>query len=311
MTVVCSPTATAALYATGGPAAQGHVDLICFKLDAMHAAQLAQEAAVRPRAPSHSCAPSPAPRDALARPSARCFLTPKFLSHPPDPNRQLSAPCARSQDEAERREREGAQAEEEGGAAGGHAASSDDEEGEGGADSRAARAERIRRARELGGGFGGYHPDVGPEVTAACHFPPSTISPPPAPAPSPPLAHARSGAARRLLIARPALSRPRPASRCRPRGRRRQVRLDGDTFFRINESAMAATLAAGSVIELTSRVVMGELRNALAITRPPGHHCEEANASGFCLLNNVALAARVAQERHGLRCGVPREREAR
>jgi len=80
-----------------------------------------------------------------------------------------------------------------------------------------------------------------------------------------------------------------------------EVRLDGDTFFTIRESAMAASLAAGSVIELTSRVVTGELRNALAITRPPGHHCEEANANGFCLLNNVALAARVAQQRHGLK----------
>lgn len=82
------------------------------------------------------------------------------------------------------------------------------------------------------------------------------------------LAHAHTHAHTRLLARSVAVLPPPP----------RQVRLDGDTFFTIRESAAAASIAAGSVVELASRVVMGELRNALAVTRPPGHHCEEVRA---------------------------------
>jgi len=44
----------------------------------------------------------------------------------------------------------------------------------------------------------------------------------------------------------------------------------------------------------------GELNNAFALIRPPGHHAERAQAMGFCLFNNVAVAARYAQEHLGL-----------
>jgi acetoin utilization deacetylase AcuC-like enzyme len=40
-------------------------------------------------------------------------------------------------------------------------------------------------------------------------------------------------------------------------------------------------------------------RNAFVATRPPGHHAEKATAMGFCLFNNVAVAARYAQKKHG------------
>ena len=48
-------------------------------------------------------------------------------------------------------------------------------------------------------------------------------------------------------------------------------------------------------MDLTLGVLRGELRNGLALLRPPGHHAEADRAMGFCLFNNVAVAARAAQ----------------
>ncbi|EEF47766.1 histone deacetylase 5 [Ricinus communis] len=56
-------------------------------------------------------------------------------------------------------------------------------------------------------------------------------------------------------------------------------------------SSEAAYLAAGSVVEVAERVAKGELDSAAAIVRPPGHHAEHDKAMGFCLFNNVAVAA--------------------
>ncbi|XP_059641300.1 histone deacetylase 5-like [Cornus florida] len=56
-------------------------------------------------------------------------------------------------------------------------------------------------------------------------------------------------------------------------------------------SSEAAYLAAGSVIEASEKVAKGELNSAFAIVRPPGHHAEEDEPMGFCLHNNVAIAA--------------------
>ncbi len=72
------------------------------------------------------------------------------------------------------------------------------------------------------------------------------------------------------------------------------TQLDPDTYA-CRESAAAARLAAGSLIELTLRIWRGELGNGLALLRPPGHHAEADRAMGFCLFNNVAVAARAAQ----------------
>jgi acetoin utilization deacetylase AcuC-like enzyme len=57
------------------------------------------------------------------------------------------------------------------------------------------------------------------------------------------------------------------------------------------ESARIARLAAGSLTVLCAEVAAGRLGGGLAIVRPPGHHAERDLAMGFCLFNNVAVAA--------------------
>jgi acetoin utilization deacetylase AcuC-like enzyme len=71
--------------------------------------------------------------------------------------------------------------------------------------------------------------------------------------------------------------------------------LDPDTYA-CRDSNAAALLAAGGLVDLTLAVVQGRLANGLALLRPPGHHAEADRAMGFCLFNNVALAARAVQD---------------
>src|SRR5262249_60275870 len=72
------------------------------------------------------------------------------------------------------------------------------------------------------------------------------------------------------------------------------TQLDPDTYAG-PDSAAAARLAAGALIDLTLAVSRGELSGGLALLRPPGHHAEGDQAMGFCLFNNVAVAARAAR----------------
>jgi acetoin utilization deacetylase AcuC-like enzyme len=58
-----------------------------------------------------------------------------------------------------------------------------------------------------------------------------------------------------------------------------------------------ALLAAGGVITCARAVIDGDVKNAFAIVRPPGHHAEPDRAMGFCIFNNVAIGARYAIER--------------
>ncbi len=69
--------------------------------------------------------------------------------------------------------------------------------------------------------------------------------------------------------------------------------VESDTALS-SESFRVACSAAGAVVDATRRVVAGEDRHALCLVRPPGHHAVEVSAMGFCLFNNIAVAARVA-----------------
>jgi acetoin utilization deacetylase AcuC-like enzyme len=71
--------------------------------------------------------------------------------------------------------------------------------------------------------------------------------------------------------------------------------LDPDTHA-CAASYEAAVLAAGGVCRAVAMVHSGDLDNAFALVRPPGHHAEKAQAKGFCLFNNLAVGARYAQE---------------
>jgi acetoin utilization deacetylase AcuC-like enzyme len=75
--------------------------------------------------------------------------------------------------------------------------------------------------------------------------------------------------------------------------------LDMDTYVAAGSYA-AALQAAGGLIDLTAAVLEGRLDNGFALLRPPGHHALRNRGMGFCLFNNVALAAYAALETHGL-----------
>ena len=74
--------------------------------------------------------------------------------------------------------------------------------------------------------------------------------------------------------------------------------LDPDTFASPG-SFDAALLAAGGLLEAVDRVADGEVQQAFAIVRPPGHHAEASHAMGFCLFNNVGVAAEHLIQKHG------------
>jgi acetoin utilization deacetylase AcuC-like enzyme len=69
--------------------------------------------------------------------------------------------------------------------------------------------------------------------------------------------------------------------------------LDQDTYVG-TRSYDAARTAAGGVIEATKAVFEGRVQNAFALVRPPGHHATRERGMGFCIFNNIALAARYA-----------------
>ncbi|KAF9967665.1 Histone deacetylase hda1 [Mortierella alpina] len=74
-----------------------------------------------------------------------------------------------------------------------------------------------------------------------------------------------------------------------------------NSIYLNNSSAFCARLSCGSLIELCRAVALGQVLNGVAIIRPPGHHAEPDEAGGFCLYNNVAIAARYLQKNHGLK----------
>ena len=75
--------------------------------------------------------------------------------------------------------------------------------------------------------------------------------------------------------------------------------LDPDTYVSA-ESLTVARLAAGGAIDLCRAVARGDFDSGLAAVRPPGHHAESDRSMGFCLFNNVAIAARALQAEDGV-----------
>lgn len=77
------------------------------------------------------------------------------------------------------------------------------------------------------------------------------------------------------------------------------VHLDGDTAMNPH-SLEAALHAAGAAVLAVDLVMSGRAENAFCNIRPPGHHAGRSSAAGFCIFNNVAVAAAHALEHHGL-----------
>lgn len=80
----------------------------------------------------------------------------------------------------------------------------------------------------------------------------------------------------------------------------REVQLDADTAASPG-SWEAARLAVGGLLNSVDAVFDGRASNAFAFVRPPGHHAERDRAMGFCLFNNVAIAAEYALREKGCR----------
>ena len=80
----------------------------------------------------------------------------------------------------------------------------------------------------------------------------------------------------------------------------RYAQIDPDTA--LNEHTWNAVMrASGAVLSATDCVMAGEMENAFCAVRPPGHHACHDRSMGFCVFNQVAVAARHALERHGLK----------
>lgn len=75
-----------------------------------------------------------------------------------------------------------------------------------------------------------------------------------------------------------------------------------DSIYFNSLTFASSLLSAGGAIETCLAVAQRKVKNAIAVIRPPGHHAEHDTAMGFCLFNNVSVAARVCQKRLGEAC---------
>ena len=119
----------------------------------------------------------------------------------------------------------------------------------------------------------------------------------------------RTGLKDRLLAIAPRMAGNEEVLACHTESYLRTVRRDvasgadalstGDTAVG-PRSFEAALYAAGGVLEAVDAVFASRAKNAFCVVRPPGHHATPDRGMGFCIFNNVALAARYAQRKHGI-----------
>lgn len=86
--------------------------------------------------------------------------------------------------------------------------------------------------------------------------------------------------------------------------RNKNLQEEGDRYNSIyfhETTFKCATLAVGSVIEVVDNVLNGNYQKGICVVRPPGHHAENDFPHGFCIFNNVALAAKHALVNQGLK----------
>ncbi len=74
---------------------------------------------------------------------------------------------------------------------------------------------------------------------------------------------------------------------------------DRDTYL-MEHSFYIAELAAGGCLELTDRVMGGDVDYGFAIIRPPGHHAEPGRGMGFCIFNNISITAQYLRRKYHL-----------
>uniref|UniRef100_A0A8C8RUC0 Histone deacetylase 10 n=1 Tax=Pelusios castaneus TaxID=367368 RepID=A0A8C8RUC0_9SAUR len=80
----------------------------------------------------------------------------------------------------------------------------------------------------------------------------------------------------------------------------RRVSKNYDAVYFHPNSYRCAKLAVGATLQLVDSVMSGKVLNGMALVRPPGHHSQRNAANGFCVFNNVAIAAQYAKRRYGL-----------
>ncbi|XP_063218931.1 histone deacetylase 6 isoform X1 [Bacillus rossius redtenbacheri] len=80
-----------------------------------------------------------------------------------------------------------------------------------------------------------------------------------------------------------------------------RVADDYESVYLCPYSVDSARAAAGAVLQVTDGVLSRQYRSGVAIVRPPGHHSGCQTASGFCIFNNVAIAAKYAKSKFGLK----------
>lgn len=81
----------------------------------------------------------------------------------------------------------------------------------------------------------------------------------------------------------------------------REVSEKFDSVYLHASTFECASFAAGSVLQVVDEVLNGNSRSGVCVVRPPGHHAESDTPHGFCIFNNVAIAAQYAIRDHGLK----------